>query len=163
MTALKYDKYFLYDLKLPEEHQKKLAKYSRRATRVLWLDEHSMAGTPMSFIFSWYWKATTEDETIPAHFHDWDEILGFFGSDKDNPYDLGGEVELWMGDEKYLITRSCLILAPKNLSHCPLRVTRVDRPFIFQAVSASRNYYKLFEDQAKAKEWKARSSSLGKS
>ena len=57
------------------------------------------------------------------------------GSDPDNPHDLGGEIEIWLDDERYIITKSTIVVAPKNLAHCPLIIRRVDRPiFHFTAM-----------------------------
>jgi hypothetical protein len=53
---------------------------------------------------------------------------------------LGGEVEFWLEDEKYLLTKSCLIFAPKGLKHCPLRVIRVDRPIFHFTVVTGGEY-----------------------
>jgi len=33
--------------------------------------------------------------------------------------------------EKHIITTSTLVFIPANFIHCPFRVTRVDRPFLF--------------------------------
>ena len=140
MSKLKYQKYILTDLKIPEDAQKRADEYAKRATRILWLEDFVIKGTP-SIICSWYWKAT-EKEGTPSHVHDFDEVIGFFGSDPQNPHDLGGEVEFWMEDEKYILTKSCLIFAPKGLRHCPLRVIRVDRPIFFLAVSTTSKYVK---------------------
>ena len=140
MSKLKYQKYILTDLKLPEDAQKRADEYAKRATRILWLEDFVIKGTP-SIICSWYWKAT-EKEGTPSHVHDFDEVIGFFGSDPQNPHDLGGEVEFWMEDEKYILTKSCLIFAPKGLRHCPLRVIRVDKPIFFLAVSTTSKYVK---------------------
>ena len=140
MAGQKYRKYILTDLKLPEDAQKRADEYAKRATRILWLEDFVIKGTP-SIICSWYWKAT-EREGTPSHVHDFDEVIGFFGSDPQNPHDLGGEVEFWMEDEKYMLNKSCLIFAPKGLRHCPLRVIRVDRPIFFLAVSTTSKYVK---------------------
>jgi hypothetical protein len=140
MAKLKYQKYILTDLILPEDVQEKAAEYNQRATRILWLEDFIMKGAP-SIICSWYWKAT-ETEGTPSHTHDFDEVIGFFGSDPQNPHDLGGEVEFWLEDEKYILRKSCLIFAPKGLRHCPLRVIRVDRPIFFLAVSITSKYVK---------------------
>lgn len=144
MAQGKNKKYILTDLKLPEDIKKRLARYSERATRILWLDDAAIPGISLSLICSWYWKATEEVGT-PAHMHDFDEVLGFFGSDSQNPHDLGGEVELWLEDEKYLINQSCLVFVPKGMKHCPLRVTRVERPIFFLSVSLSSQYRKIFD------------------
>jgi hypothetical protein len=140
MAELKYQKYILTDLKLPEDIQKSAAKYNERATRILWLEDWVIEGAP-SIISSWYWKAT-ETEGVPSHTHDFDEVIGFFGSDPQNPHDLGGEVEFWLEDEKYFLKNSCLIFIPKGLRHCPLRVVKVDRPIFFLAVSVTNKYFK---------------------
>jgi hypothetical protein len=144
MAELKYQKYILTDLKTPEHVQEKdkAAGYAERATRILWLEDEVIKGA-FSVICSWYWRATDEAST-PAHTHDFDEVIGFFGSDPQNPSDLGGEVEFWLEDEKYILKKSCLIFAPKGLKHCPLRVTRVDRPIFFLAAGISGKYYKTF-------------------
>jgi len=146
VSELKYQKYILTDLKLPENIQKRADEYAKRATRILWLEDFVIKGAP-SIICSWYWKAT-ETEGTPAHTHDFDEVIGFIGSDPDNPHDLCGEVEFWMANEKYILTKSCLIFVPKGLKHCPLRVTKVDRPILFLAVGTSGKYSRV-EDTPK--------------
>jgi hypothetical protein len=140
MSDRKYEKYILTELKVPEDVQYRQEAYSKRATRILWLEDEFVKGAD-SVILSWYWKAT-EKEGTPSHVHDYDEILGFIGSDPQNPHDLGGEVEYWMEDEKYILDKSCLIWTPKGLRHCPLRVTRVDRPILFLAISMAKKYAK---------------------
>ncbi len=142
MAERKYEKYILTDLKAPDLTREMDAahQYGQRATRILWLEDEIIKGA-FSVICSWYWKAT-ETEGSPSHTHDFDEVVGFIGSDPQNPHDLGGEVEFWLEDEKYLLTKSCLIFAPRGLRHCPLRVTRVDRPFLFLAISLTGKYGK---------------------
>ena len=140
MAGRKYEKYILTELKVPEIVQYDPEEYSSRATRVLWLEDEIMKGAS-SVIISWYWKATDYDGS-PSHVHDFDEIIGFIGNDPQNVKDLGGEVEFWLEDEKYLLTQSCLIFAPAGLRHCPLRVTKVERPFLFLAFSLTTKYVK---------------------
>jgi quercetin dioxygenase-like cupin family protein len=143
VSELKYQKYILTEVKLPKNVQERTDEYAKRATRILWLEDFVIKGAP-SIICSWYWKAT-ETEGTPAHTHDFDEVIGFIGSDPENPHDLGGEVEFWLEDEKYILTKSCLIFVPKGLRHCPLRVIKVDRPILFLAVSMSGKYYKIMD------------------
>jgi hypothetical protein len=140
MANRKYQDYILTDIKLPELQQQRSEIYAQRATRILWLEDFVIKGAP-SVICSWYWKATEEPAT-PVHTHDFDEVLGFIGNDPERPRDLGGEVEFWLEDEKYMLTESCLIYCPKGLPHCPLRVVKVERPMLFLAFSVSKEYSK---------------------
>jgi|WetSurMetagenome_2_1015567.scaffolds.fasta_scaffold18639_5 hypothetical protein len=64
------------------------------------------------------------------HNHDFDEYLIFLGTNPEDPHDLGGEIELWLEDEKHIITRSAAVFVPRGLYHTPLLFKRVDRPFI---------------------------------
>ncbi len=69
-----------------------------------------------------------------THTHDFDEIIGFGGTNRNYPRELGGEIELWLGGEKHIITKTCLIFIPKGVEHCPIYFRRVDTPiFMFEA------------------------------
>lgn len=96
---------------------------------------------------SWYLRppATPMPEG-GAHTHDCDEIIGFFGSNPEDPYTLGGEIEFWLEDEKHILTKSCLIFVPKGMKHCPLIVRRVDRP-IFHFSTVTSGQYELIKDK----------------
>ncbi len=90
---------------------------------------------------SWYLRPpdikTPEQQ---SHRHEADEIIGFFGANPENPYDLGAEVEFWLEDEMHLITTSAMIFVPKGMKHCPLILRRVDRP-IFHFSVLTRGLY----------------------
>lgn len=75
-----------------------------------------------------------------AHAHDYDETIGFFGTDFGNPKNLCGEIELWIEDEKFILTESCLIFIPKGTYHCPLRIHRVDMPIFHFATGPGLLY-----------------------
>jgi len=84
----------------------------------------------------WLWQLTGNgpvDIEIP-HSHDFDEIIGFAGSNRNHPRDLGGELEFRIGDEKLTLTRTCLIFIPRGTIHCPITIKRIDTPiFMFEA------------------------------
>ena len=76
-----------------------------------------------------------------AHTHDYDEIFGFIGTNHDDPYDLGAEVELWLGDERHIITKTSLVFVPAGLKHSPLVFRRVDRPVFNYTTGPGKMYY----------------------
>ncbi len=137
MTESKYAKYIVSDLKIPEEKQAIAEDYAKYATRILWLDENVVPGA-FHMNTAWYLKAAATLESTP-HTHDSDEIIGFFGNNPTDPYDLGGEIEIWLDDEKHILTRTCMLFVPAGLKHCPLILRRVDRPiFHFTTVPGGR-------------------------
>ena len=137
MADSRYGKYIVTELKIPEEKQKIAAAYSKYATRILWMDENVVEGA-FHMNTAWYLKAATTLEDTP-HVHDTDEIIGFFGSDPQHPYDLGGEIEIWLEDEKHIINKTAMLFVPAGMKHCPLIIRRIDRPiFHFTTVTGGQ-------------------------
>jgi quercetin dioxygenase-like cupin family protein len=137
--AKKYEKLFLTDAKTPLSGTKEAAEYARWATRMTWLDSGIIPGA-FHFGASWYYKSP--DKPLPAHTHDFPEILGFYGCDPQNPRELGGEVEFWIEDEKYIMTKSFLVFIPAGVKHCPLKINRIDRPMFHLGAAPAHDYVK---------------------
>ncbi len=163
----KYAKYIFQDVKpIPPEMLAKIKQEQAEqqsmvdATHLLNLDTTRSEGAPY-LDFVWLWEGSAKGYAEVEHTHDFDEFIGFIGAaDQDNPYDLDSEIEVWLGGEKYIITRSCLIYVPKGVRHCPVRFTRIGKPVLFftggietsysrtatqfsDEHSAERNYEKL--------------------
>lgn len=64
--------------------------------------------------------------------HPYGTVLGFFGIDPDNQFELGAEVELLMGEklERQSFNKSAVVFIPAEMKYC-ISKTRVNRPFIF--------------------------------
>ena len=78
----------------------------------------------------------------PPHDQDCDELLFFIPADPDISPDLGGEVELALGDEweKQVITTSAIICLPPGVSHGPFYIKKVDKPFYFGHMLLAARY-----------------------
>jgi hypothetical protein len=76
----------------------------------------------------WLWPdCASEKDLIGVHTHTYDEVIGFFGTNRENPHDLHGEVELMLEDEKHVLTESFLAFIPAGMKCGPIRVPRIDR------------------------------------
>jgi len=78
------------------------------------------------------------------HSHDFDMYLTLVGFDPNGLNDLGGEVEMFMGEEqeKHIINTPTSIYIPKGFIHCPLRFTRVDKPILLVHTTLAPKYEK---------------------
>lgn len=77
----------------------------------------------------------------PPHVHeDWDEIIGIYGTNPADPDNLGGEVQLTLGDEVHTFTESCAIFVPRGLQHCPLVIKKVTTPILL-VTTGNSGYY----------------------
>lgn len=70
------------------------------------------------------------------HVHNYDEFLLFMGADPNNLSELGAEIEVSLGkdEEKHIITTPTAAIMPKGFPHCPVTITKVEKPFIFSVV-----------------------------
>jgi hypothetical protein len=70
------------------------------------------------------------------HVHPYTEFLLFMGADPDDLSVLPAEVECYMGKEmeKHVITKPTVAIQPAGHAHCPVIVTKQDRPWIFAVV-----------------------------
>ena len=126
MAERKNEKYIVTELISPMDPEFE-KKYSEWAKRVLWLSGKVVPGA-FNFMCSWYLKPPAEH--LSEHTHEYAEMIGFIGSNPDDPYDLGGEIEMWLEDEQYILTKSCIIYVPGGMKHCPMIIKRVDRPIL---------------------------------
>jgi hypothetical protein len=150
LAERKYAKYILTEDRMKHslhpELQKKMEEQKRAGNYVA---EEMLFGIDDSVIkgafyvgCAIHWEVVGEPvEREPGHKHDFDEVVGFVGTVKDNPRDLGGEIEYWIEDEKYIITKSSLIFIPKGVKHSPTIYRRIDHPIVSFSTASSMGSY----------------------
>jgi len=130
MAERKYQKYIVEDFNLGGARPPTGRTLDWRKT-IVSLNGNRVEGASLSW-FVWY--TNIDDPPGPnsnsAHTHEVDEILGFIGTNWEEPGNLNAELEFWIDDEKYILTKSCLVFIPKGLKHCPLKILKCDRPFL---------------------------------
>ncbi len=67
---------------------------------------------------------------VKPHKHDFDEVLCFFSANPKDFHNLDSEIELWLGGEKQMITKSTMTYIPAGVEHCPLVFHRIGSPLI---------------------------------
>ena len=133
-------KYIVQDLKDPNPGSPEFqVMYKKFARRILWMDANVVEGA-FQMNTAWYFKVPEWDPVFEEHVHDYDEMVGFYGSNPDDPYDLGGEMEVTIAGEVHTLTRTCMIFLPSGVPHMPLRIKRVDRPIFHFSVVMNPEY-----------------------
>ena len=138
MGKMKYEKYIVTELKAPEWRVNLRKGKPKIGDLTLWLDDDVVKGA-CHVECTWMWPGVNLINH-GAHTHEYDEIVGFFGSKQEDTHDLCGEIEWWLGDEKYILTKSCMIFVPKGLQHAPLIVHRVDKPIFHFTIMHTPRY-----------------------
>ena len=134
-------KYIVQTLQTPTLSPEFQAFYKTYASRLLWMDTNVVPGA-FQMNMSWY-RSAPEMRPLyrhDEHYHDFDEMIGFIGSNPDDPYDLGGEIEIGIDGELHRLTKSSLIFIPGGLKHLPLSIIRLDRPILHFSISMNGVY-----------------------
>ena len=113
--------------------------YSKFAKRILWIDDNEVPGA-FQMNTAWYKKPQPRDPLFVEHVHDYDELIGFFGSDPEDPYNLHAVIEFTLGDTMHRIDKSSLIFVPGGMPHNPLRLLEVEQPIFHFSVVMSPEY-----------------------
>jgi mannose-6-phosphate isomerase-like protein (cupin superfamily) len=140
-----YSKHVVTELRAPDFGPKFVEEYKKFATRILWMDKNVVPG---AFQMNCAWYCNPQAHAPTPHKHTSDEIIGFFSGDMNNPYDLGAEIEMWLEDEKFILTKSTMLFAPAGMNHCPLIIRHADRP-VFHFSVVTEDTYRLIPSETK--------------
>ena len=135
-----YGKYIIQELQDPQAGTPEFREmYKRFSHRILWIDDKVCPGS-FQMNTAWYFDVPENDPVFEEHVHDDDEIIGFFGSDPEDPYNLHAEIEVTINGEHHLLTRSSLIFCPAGMPHMQLSIKKVDRPVFHFSVVTGPEY-----------------------
>jgi len=139
MNEKKYSHLFVDSLKYEPPMSPEFKEvYNAFAKRILWIDDNIV---PDSFQMntSWYHSTPAIDPIFAEHSHPGAEILGFFGTDSENPSELDADIEVIIDGEAHSVTRSTLVFFPPNVPHA-LRILRVGKPIFHFSVVTDGTY-----------------------
>jgi hypothetical protein len=112
------------------------------STRVMYLDSTVIPGAHYVECV-WFWPTNKEDKASPQpHTHDFDEVIGFFGTDPNNLNDLGAEIEFYIDNERNIMNQTFLAFIPAGVIHCPLNILKITRPVFHFATNTGKLYDK---------------------
>lgn len=120
--------------------------------------------------FGYHCINDTEYMHPEPHTHDFDELLGFVGGNPLDITDFPAEIHFCFGKEKeeHIITEPTMISIPAGLEHCPLTVTRCDKPIVMLEISLTNKFdssemkAKREKEEAKKKRATAKKKMTGK-
>lgn len=82
-----------------------------------------------------------------THTHEFDEIVGFIGSNPEDVDDLCGGVRFFIDGEWVDLKHSCFIFIPAGVEHCPYEITAVERPILHISMLPTQSYGKSTTDK----------------
>ena len=81
-----------------------------------------------------------KNRTIGAHKHDFDETIAWIGTDPKDPYNLNGEIEIWIDGKQNFMDRSFIAFVPAGIEHGPINIRRIDKPMFHFTAGMGKKY-----------------------
>lgn len=101
---------------------------------------------PMSVGFQYKLVPEPEGTGHPQNYHTTsDEIIMLFGTDPEHPHELGGEVQMGVGNEIHLVDKPTIIFVPKYMPHGPMWFRKIDHPIIQSVMLPTAVVYESIE------------------
>jgi len=119
-------------------------------THLFDVSSRSMPGSSLWLFQSWFREPMPPKQIYKPHVHGHEEYLCYFGSNQEDPFELGGEIELWIEDEPYRFTKSGICWMPPGVAHCPWFITKITSPILISFVHSGSDFEKdYFVDDPK--------------
>jgi hypothetical protein len=80
--------------------------------------------------FGWIYDVPDPNPHIHEHTHQSDEIVLHIGGDVNNPEDLGGEIEFYVGGQPLTFATTTGLFIPAGVPHGPVTWKRVNKPHL---------------------------------
>ncbi len=94
-----------------------------------------------------------QESIVPvAMAHDFVQIIGFIGTNPMNCREFDAEVEFCLGEEKekHIIDVPTVVSVAKGLSHGPIVITKINKPFIFLEIMLTSQYSTIAKPKPQA-------------
>ena len=144
MGKTKYGKNILTELKTKVEAPWSPEFKPEEMKKVLFLDNEIIDGAfyvECRWLWAGDWPQTKPvNDLLKPHKHTFNEVIAYFGTNYDDPYDLGGEVEIWIDGKQTITDRTFMAFVPAGTEHGPIYVRRVDKP-IFHFTAGTTQLY----------------------
>jgi len=112
----------------------------------------NMTGANMTTA-TWYREPIPDWQVYRPQVHNDDVIMGFFGCNTADPFELGAEVEIYIEGKPYSFKRSCLLYLPQGVEHGPWNIKQIDRPIFVMTMHGLPNPVTWHGFSAKDPKW----------
>lgn len=118
-----------------------VGKVTGRTSSHIYLDDALVKGCNSHVSIIGINEVPNPNPSLEYHSHPADEIPLYIGTNPDDLKDLGGDVEMLVGDEResHVFDTTTVVFIPKNVNHVPV-YKRVDRPMLMVAILFSGKY-----------------------
>ena len=104
-----------------------------KATHVMKVDENRIKDF-FNVDCWWYWKSEPNQIVSGTRISKCNEVIGFVGSNQEDPFSLGGEMTIWVDGKKNNLKKSSLIFVPAGVPFGPVVINSLEYPINYTAV-----------------------------
>jgi hypothetical protein len=103
------------------------------STRVLKVDPNRLQDF-FSVEATWYWRSNPDQIVEGTRISPCNQVIAMVGAHPDDPFNLAGEMTIWIDGKKNQINKNSLIFVPSGVPFGPLQIDRMEHPICYAAV-----------------------------
>jgi hypothetical protein len=103
-------------------------KYRQGPSSMTMMSNNLLPGCNIYIEGGWVWGMPDPNPHIFEHGHDYEELVVHFGTDYQNPEELGAEIEFCVGGQPLMVDKTSAIFVPEGVKHGPLTWKKYSAP-----------------------------------
>jgi hypothetical protein len=132
MVESKYEKYLVRTPK----YDNTLAKNNTKSAMV-YMSESQVFESSCYLDYRWISKNPEAEYILPEKSNSKEQIILFIGGDPQNPEDLGGEIEITLNNQNYIVKSTAALYLPQGLKCGPMIWKKWSHPHIIMIIVPS--------------------------
>ena len=106
----------------------------RQSPTMTYMSNELVPGCNIYIELGWIYDMPEPNPHILEHSHDYEEIVLHIGGDPENPEDLGGEIEYYVGGQPLTFDITTALYVPKGMKHGPITWKKFTKPHIEMSI-----------------------------
>jgi hypothetical protein len=108
------------------------------ATHVMKVDQNRLPDF-MSVDCTWFWRSQPNQIVDGARISPENQVIGFVGTNREDPSNLSGEMTVWVDGKKNTIKKSSLIFVPAGVPFGPIEINQMELPIFYTSMGVLPN------------------------
>ena len=108
------------------------------STHVMKVDQNRLKDF-FSVDCTWFWRSNPNQVVDGIRISDGNQVIGLVGADPANPFNLAGEITIWIDGEKNVLDNSSLIFVPVGVPYGPIQINHMEHPIFYTTIAIRPN------------------------
>jgi hypothetical protein len=103
------------------------------STHVIKVDQNRLQDF-FSVDCTWFWLSNPNQIVDGTRISDCNQVIAMVGADPEDPFNLAGEMTIWVDGKKNMLKKNSLIFVPAGVPFGPVQINYMEHPICYAAI-----------------------------